>query len=55
MTVKQVFLLDAAGAALSVVLLGVVLPAVQPSIGMPGVVLDALALWATACLVYSLT
>ena len=53
MTVKQVFLLDSAGAALSVVLLGVVLPAVQTSIGMPGAVLDALALWATACLVYS--
>ena len=55
MTVKQVFLLDSMGAALSVLLLGVVLPAVQPSLGMPGAVLDALALWATACLVYSLT
>lgn len=51
---RTVFALDAAGALLSVVLLGGVLPALQPWHGMPSDVLSRLALWATACLVYSL-
>ena len=51
---RTIFLLDAAGAGLSVLLLGGVLPAIQPWIGMPHDVLAVLALWAVACLTYSL-
>jgi hypothetical protein len=49
-----VFILDASGAALSVVLLAAVLPALEAYLGMPVSVLHGLALWALACLVYDL-
>ena len=52
---RDIFLLDAAGALVSVVLLGVVLPSLEPFLGMPGSALKPLALWALVCLVYSST
>ena len=51
---RTIFLLDGIGAFGSVVLLGVILPAVQPWLGMPLYILHRLALWATGCMVYSL-
>ncbi|MEP3388548.1 MAG: hypothetical protein ABJO02_10195 [Reichenbachiella sp.] len=44
---KKVFLLDACGAVVSAVLLGLVLTALEPLIGMPTLILQKLAI--TAC------
>ena len=52
---RDIFLLDAAGALVSVVLLGVVLPLLEPLLGMPVSALRPLALWALVCLIYSST
>jgi len=49
---RNIWLLDAAGALVSVGLLAGVLPALQPWIGMPTPVLYGLALWAAGCVMY---
>jgi len=49
---KRIFVLDAVGAFLSVLLLGVVLPALYPWLGMPVEVLHWMALWPSVCLLY---
>ena len=49
---RRVLILDALGAALSVMLLGAVLPALEAYLGMPVSVLYGLALWALCCLLY---
>ena len=46
------FVLDGMGALLSVVLLGVVLPRLQPWLGMPLHIFYMLALWALGSLIY---
>jgi len=51
---SSIFLLDGAGALLSVFLLGVMLPALQHWIGMPSYIFYYLATWAFGCLVYDL-
>ena len=51
---RSIFLLDGVGAVVSVLLLGVVLPALQPWIGMPLRVLHLLALIPILYAVYSL-
>lgn len=53
MTVKQIFLIDALGAAVSVILTGLILPAFQLWHGMPMDALFACYVWATVSLVYS--
>ena len=53
MTVKQIFLIDALGAAVSVILMVYILPALQHWHGMPMDVLFACGVWATVSLVYS--
>ena len=53
MTVKQIFFIDALGAAISVVLMVLVLPAVQLWHGMPMDALFVCGVWATVSLVYS--
>jgi hypothetical protein len=52
---KNIFLLDGAGALVSVFLLGVALPAIQPWLGMPFHILYSLATWALGCAIYSLS
>jgi len=49
---RNIFLLDGAGALLSVFLMAVVLPAIQHLIGMPSHIFYLLALWAFGSLVY---
>ena len=51
---KNIFLLDGLGAILSIFLLAVALPAVQPWIGMPLRVLYLLAIFPTGFAIYSL-
>jgi hypothetical protein len=53
MTVKQIFFIDASGAAVSVILMGLILPAVQLWHGMPMHALFACGIWATVSLIYS--
>ena len=53
MTVKQIFMIDALGAALSVLIMSVILPALQSWHGMPTYGLVACGLWAAASFVYS--
>ena len=53
MTVKQTLLIDALGAGVSVVLMVLILPALQPWHGMPMYALLACGVWATLSLVYS--
>ena len=53
MTVKQIFLIDAIGAAVSVILMVLILPAFQLWHGMPMDALFACGVWATVSLVYS--
>ena len=53
--VKQVFVIDALGAAISVVILGFVLPPLKTQIGMPVNVLYGLTIWASCCMLYSLS
>ena len=48
------FALDGAGALLSIVLLGVVLPILEPWLGMPKTVLQMLVFWPVVCLVYDI-
>lgn len=55
LTVRQLFLLDGMGAALTAVMLGVVLPALEPAFAMPRRILLLLALVAASFAVYSLT
>ena len=50
---KSVFLLDGAGALLSLLLLGLVLPLLQTWVGMPINVLFLLAVWALGYGIYS--
>jgi hypothetical protein len=52
---RTIFLLDGIGALVSLVSLGVVLPAFQERIGMPGNVLYFLASLALVCALYSLS
>ncbi len=51
---RTIFVVDALGALLSVLLLGLVLPALEPWLGMPRSTLSALTLWAGGCLGYDL-
>ena len=53
MTVKQIFLIDALGAAVSVVLMFLMLPAFQLWHGMPMDALFVCGVCATVCMVYS--
>ena len=53
MAVKQIFLIDALGAAVSVVLMVLILPAFQLWHGMPMDALLVCGVWATVSLVYS--
>lgn len=53
MTVKQIFLIDALGAAVSVILMVLILPAFQLWHGMPMDALFVCGVWATVSLVYS--
>lgn len=55
LTVRQLFLLDGLGAVLTAILLGVVLPALEPAFAMPRRILLVLALVAAGFAVYSLT
>ena len=50
---KSIFLLDGIGALVSIILLGVVLPAIQPWIGMPLAILYWLALVPVVFAIYS--
>ena len=52
MNERTIFLLDGAGAILSIGLLGVVHPAIQPWIGMPLHILYLLTAWASCSLLY---
>jgi uncharacterized membrane protein YsdA (DUF1294 family) len=52
---QKIFLIDGIGALVSAILLGIVLVALEPYIGMPPKVLYVLALLAGAFAVYSLT
>lgn len=52
-SLRRLFLLDAAGACLSALLLGWVLPSFQPLIGLPEHLLHLLALGACVLAVYS--
>jgi hypothetical protein len=54
-TTRQLFLLDGLGAAVTAVMLGVVLPAFEPAFAMPKRSLLALALVAASFAAYSLT
>lgn len=51
---KKVFLLDACGAIVSAVMLGLVLTALEPMIGMPSMALHKLAITACVFAAYSL-
>ena len=53
MTVRNLFLVDAVGALMSVVLMSLILPSIQEWIGMPLLVLYGCAVWAIGCMVYS--
>lgn len=53
MTVKQIFFIDALGAVVSIILMGLILPALQLWHGMPIHALYACGIWATLSLVYS--
>ena len=53
MTAKQTFLVDALGAAVSVILMVLILPALQRWHGMPKDALFVCGVWATVSLVYS--
>jgi hypothetical protein len=53
MTVKQIFLIDALGAAVSVILVVLILPAFQLWHGMPMDALLVCGVWSTVSLVYS--
>ena len=55
MSPRRLFVLDASGACLSVVLLGFVLPACHSYLGIPPGVFRPLLLWAIVCLLYDLT
>ena len=49
---KNVFVLDGLGAVLSIILLALVLPALEPWLGMPVDVLRWLVAWPIVCLLY---
>lgn len=51
---RVMFRFDTAGAAVSLLLLGVILPRLQAHLGVPASVLYGLALWAGGCLLYDL-
>ena len=53
MSVKQIFLIDAVGAALSVLIMGAILTALNAWHGMPTYGLVICGLWAAASLAYS--
>lgn len=55
LTVRQLFLIDALGAVLTAVMLGVLLPALEPHFGMPRRVLVPLSAVALGFAVYSAT
>lgn len=54
LTIRHLFLLDGLGAAVTAVMLGVVLPALEPAFAMPQGALRVLALVAAGFAVYSL-
>ena len=54
MIIKRLFLIDAVGALVSSLMLGIILAYIQPLIGMPKVILYNLALVALVLFVYSL-